>query len=616
MSFISQIPQLNNIQFVPVDIVLPSQYHQLPFDKEWFKDYIKEWQTEASYQQPIQMTDRQFVEIHAETNTPFSLFLYNCEQEEVVEIESDFIIHIGTTNTVYVDKNGNTVQLAVHKWSFTFGELSIPAGTYYLYAPILFGEDDTKAWISEPLNIKTDHEDTIYIEAYNDTNKGDVIFKFNEPTGFTGDVFFSPVFGLRVYGSILDPSKYDSIDIDFLNQQNEVRQAYSDAGLVKELYVGGSLGAPPYVLDKVNRYLCCDHKMAEGREISKDEGAQATIDKASNYPLYTYTIDIRDYDRQDAFTDNRGALIDVHEFPAYPFYVWDVEDETGNKILGGYGWHVTDGSIRAGYVGYLNTVIAPLNGYKGEFIDNGTTLQYQQGLGDSKEFEGRVLTHRIQLSISALVNDAQYRVGYASGYFGFVWDDVANSVFNFRDPADPPTYYDKDFATIGTYNLYVFQDESNLTSYLGFHGLGGTTRATSITGSVSPTLGELDCRFNDFGSLDLGFIQAARTQIRRITFFYCGITDFVQQLCTANPQGTVLSGAAYFNWVNLTYYVLPGNALDSTQTTDLISDLRLNTQIFIIKTVNCRQVPAAPLNSPATTYKTQLQAAGWTVNTD
>lgn len=609
MSYISQIPKLNNIQMVPVGVEPTSKYHSVPFDKQWFKEHIENWQRSANYKQKVQQADQQYLTISRQGTQTIDLYVYDCEQEEVSEITLTMKIDAAG---VYSSQSGD-VTLCAQTFAFKFQDLSLDEGTYYLYAAIPYYADEilieTKHWISEPIDLKDEHEDTVLIEAWNDTNKDDVIFKY---TGdYTGS-YVSPKFGLRVEGQILDPVKYTSANVDFVDQNEEIRQDYSQGWIVKQLMVGGDLGIPPYLLEKINLYLCCDNVYIDGRRISKDEGADWETDKAPNYPLYIATIDIRDYNRQDSFTDNRGALIEVHDLPGYPFAVWDIKTPSGLRLLGGYGWNITDGTIKAGYIGYLNSTVNSLYGFAGEWFEESGKLYYQCATGESLFFEGVVIEDPLIVDVETTAPGAQYGVNYRNGLFMFSWGDgVANSISGDNTIASIAHTY----AGTGTFSLYVYQAVSTpALTYLNLVG-SDDAKATDWSGQVMINLEWFGMANNSMGAMSLAPLQIARASLKRIALSYNEITSFTSQLCTANPQGGIFT-PEYFNWSQLNFYQVFGNQLNSTQTTAFISDLRNNTLLSHIKTINCKQQPAATLNSPATTYKTDMIAAGWAVVTD
>src|SRR5690606_9453717 len=119
-------------------------------------------------------------QVHRTDANDVTAFIYNCHREEVATIPASFIMY--DTASVYYNPDGTEIPLVVHEFNFRFASLGLPDDTYYIYVPVEYFDGvtlvETKPWISEPLAVALNHDDTIYIEYSNYTNKQDVIFTY------------------------------------------------------------------------------------------------------------------------------------------------------------------------------------------------------------------------------------------------------------------------------------------------------------------------------------------------------------------------------------------------------------------------------------------------------
>src|SRR5688572_18209179 len=125
-----QIPTLNSIQFVPVGEILPEKYHQYQLDKAWHKELIAASQswlklTQAEYQQPVQMTDFNWIQLHRTYSNSSDLQVLDCDGNVVY---SEFI-----TNNVFAPGHfDNGVDVWTNQAAVRFSDLDLDEGVYYI----------------------------------------------------------------------------------------------------------------------------------------------------------------------------------------------------------------------------------------------------------------------------------------------------------------------------------------------------------------------------------------------------------------------------------------------------------------------------------------------------
>lgn len=610
----SQFPILNTIQMVPVGIEPTDKYHQVPPDKQWFSEHIRFDEQQVVYMQKIQLTQTVFLQLHREGNNDTELFIYDCTMQQVAEVGiANFIIYPADSGSVYTREDGGTTALAVHTWVFSFSDYDLEEGTYYLYCPVKFYQEDVviaeRPWISEPLDVKEEHIDTVLIEVNNLTNKQDIIWRY---TGYgKGDFFPSVKMGLRVEGTIQDIVKYTSSDNYYKEQDYEQRNASSTPWVVKRLYAGGDAGIPPYLMEKVNAYMSCDVVRIDGRRYEKDDGTEWQLGESESYPMYYGELDIRDYNRQDSFTDSRGTITRVMGLGTYPYYVWGVYD----NVLGDYtfvNYDIRNDADRDAMVAEFNN-LSSYWGYSPEFeIDAAeeNVIYTNQG-GENFTFSTILLTRYIDVNINAIVNGAQYALLLKRARCGIIWGD--NTSENAYINLTSGQTYLHTYANSGSKPFRLYQQDS-YCDFIGMYG-GAQCVATSFTGELAVSLKEWMMQFNNLGNISLTPFVTCISSIQRITFFYCGITQ-IDNIFAAHPQGGIFT-PTYFNWSLLTYMSLRGNGLSSAEVTAYIGDVYNNLRKATVRQLETRQSPAAPLNVPAIAQKADLiDTYGWTITTD
>ena len=165
---IFQNPKLNNIQFVEQGAVLNPKYNNLPIDKEWYYENILSYQFQQKYFQPVRQGDLIWLEFHRTDTNGVGIDIVSCS--------GDILETVYATNQVAVE--GHTYegeQLHTSSIRFLFSDYDLPNGYYYLrpFADFYDGETliERLLYISEPLDVREEHPDTVLLECYNFSNK-------------------------------------------------------------------------------------------------------------------------------------------------------------------------------------------------------------------------------------------------------------------------------------------------------------------------------------------------------------------------------------------------------------------------------------------------------------
>lgn len=635
MSYIVQLPKLNNIQFVPEGYTpsLGSEY--LPLDKDWYKNNIRHWQVNKPYRQKIQQDDKQCIVLHREDENDvyFQIFdtcgnLVDISGAGYTDSKVQTTYSIYDANSVYKNQDGTQTQLSVHVWSFYWSDFNLPDGIYFirLYVEFFDGMSivETKTQISEPLHVKTEWEDTILIKATNDTNRQHVIFNYDTstPSGWTGFVF-KPVFSHRVEGSIAEYA-FNSNDNFFTEQDEEVRNLNPQGWLSKFLQIGGSQGIPAYTFDKINHVLCADNISIEGRRIEKSDGATFSMSESKTRALYNGEIEIQDYSFQDEISDTRGAKILFFEEGSGAYYVYSAGFAQIPVILYA-GAYVPDSTARDALVTSLNTTYATFYQLEGTFTAESGGVYYQNA--DNETYTAtpaKVIDQYFDIDITISNNNDSFAMTFINGtapfYGGVVWGDtntenVSNPAGNVSDSKEVIHEY----SSSGSYTVRVFP----VFTLTGFSLLRHKHDAVidDISGDLPLSMQDFTILANsaDFSGLvsglDLSFLANCRKTIRNFSITYSGLVGFDGDIFSQYPAVGITGNPADWKYlIGISFYK---SAITSAEVEGFIVDFYDFTPKVSPIFMELRQNPAAPVtNTPATTYKANLIAAGGTVLTD
>ena len=295
---------------------------------------------------------------------------------------------------------------------------------------------------------------------------------------------------------------------------------------------------------------------------------------------------------------------------AYPFAVWRIYNDDGSQVFSSYD--IRSDADRDEAIDILNNT-KNFFGYNGLFYYDSGFVKYQNHEGEYRVFSSQTLARYIDFVVDASVDGSVLSMNI-KGKLVIDYGDDTNARSNGYQ--NSTLTFNKTYTTAGTYTMRIYQ--SDIYAECDMIGITGNTQCkiTDMSGSLSISLMNFDLRLHNMGATDLTPINSARTSLKNVTLFYCGITS-VNNLFAINPQGTVLSGAAYFNWKLLLSFSLVGNALSVTEVNDFIIDAYNNLQKTFPRSMNTRQVPAAPPTSTALSNKNTLNTTyGWSFVTD
>ncbi len=304
MANLIYIPALNPVHFVELDPVVDPRYHSRFFDRSTFRETIEEWEQSVNFCPIFQQSDTIRMQIQS-SYSPISLQLKD---------RYDRVI----TSVSFAQKQQSLNMPGLFIYEAFLSLAAIEEGHYYLLMQC--GNPVDISFISEPINIKEVHENSILLEYQNYRFYNDVIFE----TGFTPSV--------RVLGSIKfkTPASKDTIYEDQVLNNTLLN---SVPFRVWELVLSGSSGIPNYLIDKLNRILGCSSLSIDGRLFSKPEGAKLEEKALEDYPMRGWSIEMREkLNRSSNIYENESQVNRQHAIVINVDSKGFGADETGGNV--------------------------------------------------------------------------------------------------------------------------------------------------------------------------------------------------------------------------------------------------------------------------------------------
>ena len=253
------------IKLIRVGANYPLQYHFKQMDTDWFSERVQNYAGGRKYFQKWQTNDNFQLQFITE-GLSIDVKIIDCNQSVIDTITMTPVVDPVIINPMQCFQG--TVDCSV----MTAGKV------YYILAT--FGTGGTaKEFISEPMLLANDWENTLLVESSNDTNQKDIVWS----SGFTTKI--------RVEGNI-QKFKPDSKFTNYEDQPLNVTFIDGQANRGYELFIGGEQGTPDWLIDKINRMLLLDNVNIDGYAYQISEGAKLEPTEILGSPLNFWAINI------------------------------------------------------------------------------------------------------------------------------------------------------------------------------------------------------------------------------------------------------------------------------------------------------------------------------------
>lgn len=241
------------------------------FDDDWFYKRLKDWQFKRDYKQKIEKTDILKVQVRSTYADP-TYTLYSVQGYPVTSpVAGTFI-------------RNDTDGAGIYEFNLVF--LSIDPGVYSGYFKSELS-GSVFAFLTEPWHVAVTHPNTSVIRYKNSLNDFGVMFTGRDQD----DNPYTPEFSFR--------GEFDVMDL----QPDRDRSSYRDQVLNQstlyampfrqfKFHVGDARGVAEWVMDLLNRIICCDEWYINDLQFETPDGAKWEVNRQQGYPLIGASIDV------------------------------------------------------------------------------------------------------------------------------------------------------------------------------------------------------------------------------------------------------------------------------------------------------------------------------------
>lgn len=265
---VALFPDCNSVPFSPDEPTFPGLVTQ-----DSYANTIQDWQAELPYLVKVGMTDTVNVLVHTNFFSFFPIYsptlsILDKYKNVISTINLNIAPYwkgwqfIGTNILVNPYNKTDIIPLQTNLWSFSFADLMLEEGTYYLQLRNnnQFDSANYQYYTSEPMSVMNSFDDTNLISfTYNTNNfKKNIII-----TGWfqdypTNTSPFNPVFSQRIEGYMI-PIPPKVINIGYQQQLYQQLQIQTQQLQFWKLTVGEvSIGIPFVMLTLITEALLAD----------------------------------------------------------------------------------------------------------------------------------------------------------------------------------------------------------------------------------------------------------------------------------------------------------------------------------------------------------------------
>ena len=258
---------LSPVKFIPYDFTKPDQYNMYHQDQAPFSKQTKRYLYPANYAQKWQQNDIIHLQVITRTISPVTAIVRDIDNNTIDTI-------------TFTTKSSPAVTLPDLIYETSYSLATLEEGFYTILITVGM-VPATVQYISEIIEVRSVHSNTLLIEYSNSDNKLSTIF----------DTGFSPNF--RVEAMLWD-YKPDSHFASFEDQIADINVINGIPYDTFELMVGWkSKGVPPYIIKLMEFIMTCETILIDGVEFTRDNDAKFEETKIEGWAMKLWKIKVR-----------------------------------------------------------------------------------------------------------------------------------------------------------------------------------------------------------------------------------------------------------------------------------------------------------------------------------
>jgi hypothetical protein len=214
--------------------------------------------------------------------------------------------------------NGEPLKYVQYKFK-AWDRLGNMEGFFQLEVVATFPDGQVYNYLSEWLDVKSTHPDSVLIDYFNSTNDYDVYFSAN------------PILQLRLpaYRRMSTPQFED---VNYRDQNVNLKLLSSRSYRMFDFFIGYNGGISDFHVDKVRFATQCDTLKIDNKRYIKSDSGEFSVTPIPNYPLYKLEMQIEEYNPKEAgtfFEDNGLFIVSTG---AFPYAITDIKLSDGATI--------------------------------------------------------------------------------------------------------------------------------------------------------------------------------------------------------------------------------------------------------------------------------------------
>lgn len=578
----NRFPPLQDFNWRPATDSLPARYHLHNYENVLAYDLIDDGELQKIYAQKLQHDAR--ARFYLDT-TGVSVKVEWFNVAGVLQFAQTF----SSPTAVYTDNVYNGMQLNTF-----YNNLSVPSvtGFHQLQMTVTYANATTDVFLSEVLDMKADHPDTILLEFTHNVNDFDIRFE---------QLFCKFQFRIEGRQPLMVLGSQQTISEGY-NKQTTTLKSQSWRSWKWE--IGGVHGVPPWMADKINRFKDCNTTLIEGVRYACEESTKVEIKDIDGYPLKGVSLQMRDY-KHDTYMIERSeaTLLTITSYPA-ALRVFGMVNSQLVLTADPTARVFYDQADLEAYKVWLDSTFTVQEGLLGAYQRTGDTISYINGPGETyidtvNEIRTKYLT--VNLHMASISSPWQY--AYNTGTFGNAWTVVDwgdGNIQSFGNTNSAQAYATHAYGVTDFYTVNIFHNDNVRELKCNNQLYGGKVRG--FDNEVPANLQTFDFRYGDLSAngvnFDPSFLFPARYTLKNITMPNNKIDGFNPGLFSSVGNGV---------WSQLIYCDLRGNSLSSAEVDEVFVNKLMNSQVvpggsYLLKL----QSPSAPPTSASYAARTIL----------
>lgn len=597
MSGVMQIPPINETRFLPLPVDLSNTYNYYQFDRQF--DYLSRlwFQQKRFYKQRKQVDDFNCVQVNSNLTSV---------ELQIRDRVNNIIATISPTTTVSIsglNYQGNA--LTTYQWIFKLQDV-LPGFTgscYYVVKGVTPVFSETEYYPSEAIWVKEKWEETLQIRYNHNKNL------------YAGAIFSTnPLFSIRVDGyPMYDGTDAENTEFEDQNNANVNLNTYTQRKF--RLEIGGYVGVPRYLIDKLVYIFGCRYLTVEDFPYSIDNGAKLEWDNSDTAAAFNCSIVLQEADPVSSysFMTERTVRLMPLSFPAFLLDVGLFGGGTFMFVESGVNpTIIEDLTDAATKVTTWNGLLAGF-GLTGSVVISATGIDYALGQGEQLDPISNVLYKNFTVLLRLSAASATFTPKLKNvNQVGIDWGGSVQVVAPNGTPTSVPHTFGNGGVSSNPVRFFHNDTIGNFTCDVIFN----TALVISVTGVMSSLLDTfiIKTMLNTTTTFDMETLKYAKANLRSLTITGSGLTTILDPF--------IYSGDVTSNFPLLTTIDLGNNKLTVSTIDNFVTNLvqlanySYNAPSLGKNITMDNQTPAAPPAGPTVVFITELINSGWNVAFD